>query len=80
MVIYRIIRWRDQLRASIQAKYLQLEQAVFEALCELWPQPERHTALRMAAMMSVGALRLALDPAKSQSAVVTLPPVSLLTE
>lgn len=61
MTVYRIIRSSEQLRASNQAKYVRLEQAVFEALCELWPQTARRTALRMVAMMSVGALRLALD-------------------
>ena len=38
-----------------------MEQAAFEALCELWLQARRRKALRMVAMASVGALRLAID-------------------
>ena len=61
LVIDRILRSDEQLRAGNQAKYLQLEEAAFKALCELWPQTERRKALRMVAMVSVGALRLAID-------------------
>lgn len=61
VVIDQIIRSNEQLRASNQTKYLTLEQTAFEALCELWPQARRRKALRMVAMVSVGALRLAVD-------------------
>jgi len=61
MVIDRILRSNEQLRASNQTKYLEMEQAAFEALCELWPQVRRRKALRMVAMVSVGALRLAIE-------------------
>jgi hypothetical protein len=61
VVIDRIIRSNEQLRASDQTKYLELEHAAFEALCELWPQARRRKALRMVAMVSAGALRLAID-------------------
>ncbi|ARO24655.1 MULTISPECIES: hypothetical protein [unclassified Rhizobium] len=47
--------------SSNQTKYLQMEQATFEVLCEIWPQAERRRALRVVAMVSVGALRLAID-------------------
>ncbi len=59
--IGRILRSNELLRASNQAKYLQMEQAAFEALCERWPQARRRKALRIVAMVSVGALRLAID-------------------
>lgn len=61
IVIDRLLRSTEQLRASKQAKYVQQEQAVFEALCQLWPQAKRRNALRIVAMVSVGALRLAID-------------------
>lgn len=61
IVIDRIIRSNAQLRAGNQAKYLHLEQVTAEALHRLWPQPERRDALRMIAMVSVGALRLAIE-------------------
>ena len=61
VVIDRILRSNEQLRGSNQAKYLQMEQTVFEALCELWPEATRHRALRAVAMVCVGAMRLAID-------------------
>ncbi|MBB3138295.1 AcrR family transcriptional regulator [Rhizobium pisi] len=60
MVIDRILRSNEQLRASNQSKYLQMEQTTFEVLCEMWPQISPRKA-RMLAMISIGALRLAID-------------------
>ena len=51
----------ESLRIRHQAKYVEKEQAVFDALCQMWPQPKRQPALRIVAMMSIGALRLAID-------------------
>lgn len=61
IVIDRLLQSSEVLRARKQAKYVQQEQAVFEALCELWPQPQRRTALRLVAMTSIGAMRLAME-------------------
>jgi AcrR family transcriptional regulator len=61
MVIHRLMRSNESLRARNQAKYVEKEQAVFEALCQMWPQPKRQPALRAVAMMSIGAFRLAID-------------------
>lgn len=61
IVINRIVRSNEQLRASNQAKFLRLEQVTFEALCELWPHSNRQIALRMVAMVSIGALRIAIE-------------------
>lgn len=61
VLIGRIMRSSEHLRASSQAKFLQQEEAVFEALCERWPGTNRRSALRMVAMISVGALRLAIE-------------------
>jgi len=55
------MRANEALRARSQAKYVQQEQVVFEALCEMWPQPKRRQALRLVAMMSIGAMRIAID-------------------
>lgn len=38
-----------------------MEQAVFEALCRLWPQRTRREGLRMVAMVGMGAFRVAVD-------------------
>ena len=61
IVIDRLLRSTESLRASKQAKYVQQEQALFDALCQLWPQPKRRNALRVVAMVSIGAMRLALE-------------------
>ncbi|WP_064697410.1 TetR/AcrR family transcriptional regulator [Rhizobium aegyptiacum] len=61
LVIDRLLRSNEQLRASNQSKYLRMEAAAFDALCVLWPEAEQRQALRIVAMVSVGALRLAID-------------------
>ena len=61
IIIDRLMRSNEALRLRNQAKYVQQEQVVFEALCEMWPQRKRRKALRLVAMMSIGAMRLAID-------------------
>ncbi|XSC47187.1 TetR/AcrR family transcriptional regulator [Bradyrhizobium sp. RDT10] len=60
-VIERLMCANESLRIRHQAKYVEKEQAMFDALCQMWPQPKRQPALRIVAMMSIGALRLAID-------------------
>jgi AcrR family transcriptional regulator len=57
----RLIRESEALRTRRQANHLQLEQAVYEALCDLWPAKQRRDRLRLVAMASIGAMRLAVD-------------------
>lgn len=57
----------ESLLARKQAFYAKQEQALFLALREVWRQPERQTALRMVAMASVGAMRLALQAWREQT-------------
>jgi AcrR family transcriptional regulator len=59
--IEQLMCMNETLRIRQQAKYMEQEEAVFEALCQMWPQPKRRPALRMVAMMSIGALRVAID-------------------
>lgn len=61
IIIDRLMRSTEQLRIAKHAKFVQEEQALFEALCQLWPQAKRRNALRIVAMVSVGALRLAVE-------------------
>lgn len=61
VAIARILRVTEQLRASNQAKFLQMEQTTFEALCELWPQTRRRKALRIVATVSIGVLRISIE-------------------
>lgn len=59
--IDRVMRASETLMARKQAAYAVQEEALFAALCEVWRQPQRRTALRMVAMVSIGAMRLALE-------------------
>ncbi|MDF3125952.1 TetR/AcrR family transcriptional regulator [Rheinheimera sp. 1928-s] len=67
----------ESLLARKQSLYIKQEQLLFNALCEVWRQPERRPALRMLAMMSIGAMRIALqawressDPNKTVSSFI----------
>jgi AcrR family transcriptional regulator len=59
--IVRIVRSSEQLHASSQAKYLHVEVAAFEALCERWPQPGRRKSLQILAIACISVLRHAVD-------------------
>jgi AcrR family transcriptional regulator len=59
--IERLLSSSESLGASKLANYAEQEQAVFEALVALWPAPERRERLRLVAMTTVGALRLAFE-------------------
>jgi len=61
IIIYRLLRSNETLQARKQAGFVEKERALFATLCEMWPQPERRTALRLVAMASMGAFRLAID-------------------
>jgi AcrR family transcriptional regulator len=61
IAIARLIGQSEALRDSRQRGYLRREQVVYEALCELWPAKERRDRLRLVAMASIGALRIAVD-------------------
>jgi len=67
VVVDRIWHSTDALLAHKQAFFVQLEQTVFAALCESWPLPDRRPALRMTAMLSVGAMRLAIEARRQDS-------------
>jgi AcrR family transcriptional regulator len=66
VIVDRIFNSSETLRARKQAFYFGMEMTIFGALCELWPQAERRASLRMAAMVSVGAMRLAMEARRQQ--------------
>lgn len=61
IAIDRLMRASAAVQARKQASYVQHEQHLFAALRERWPQPGRETALRLVAMLAIGAVRLATD-------------------
>src|ERR1700681_3075950 len=61
VVVDRILQSTEALRTRKHAKSIEMEETLFAALCELWPQPEQRPSLRMTAMISIGAMRLAME-------------------
>lgn len=57
----RLVRQSEALRARNHGGFQRFEQAVLEGLCELWPKRENRERWRLVAMISIGALRLAVD-------------------
>jgi AcrR family transcriptional regulator len=61
LILDRLMRSSETVMARKQASYVQHEATLFEALREHWPEPGRETALRLVAMLSIGALRVSLE-------------------
>ncbi|GJE27914.1 TetR/AcrR family transcriptional regulator [Methylobacterium organophilum] len=59
--IDRVLRSNEALRARKQATYNLHEQALHAVLVERWPDPARSASLRLVAMASLGAMRLAIE-------------------
>ncbi|PYE22653.1 TetR family transcriptional regulator [Rhizobium sp. PP-F2F-G20b] len=73
-----LMRTSPSVQARKQVSYVQQEGEIFEALKERWPDPERSTALRIVAMLSVGAMRIAGDMFNREQG--TRPMAELLVE
>lgn len=63
----RVMRASETLMARKQVAYASQEEALYGVLCEVWRQPQRRPALRIVAMVVMGALRLALKEYGEQS-------------
>lgn len=61
MAIARVMGESEALRAREAVSYQQLEKSLYAGLCEIWPKEARHDCLRLVAMVSIGAMRLAVD-------------------
>lgn len=64
----RILRSIETLRLRKEALHVQLEDVLAEAMYELWPDPARRPALRLTAMMAMGALRFAKENWRQEDA------------
>ena len=67
MATAKLMRESKTLRSRTHAGYLQLEQAIFDGLCELLPDQARDS-LRLVALVTVVALRLAVETWQQQHA------------
>ncbi|MBW4330035.1 TetR/AcrR family transcriptional regulator [Stakelama sp. CBK3Z-3] len=57
----RLLRSTEALRLRKAALFVEMEKALADAMAELWPDLEKTGVLRTAAMVAMGAVRLALD-------------------
>lgn len=58
---YRIWNSTEALKAQKLLSFKHIEQALYEALCQVWPGKKEQARLKSAAMVAAGALRLAMD-------------------
>jgi AcrR family transcriptional regulator len=68
IVFDRLMESTEALRARKEAVFVETEQILLAAMCELWPAPGRRDGLRLVAMVAMGTLRLALDKWKQNHA------------
>nr|WP_272917170.1 TetR/AcrR family transcriptional regulator [Pseudomonas oryzihabitans] len=61
VLLFHIMQSSEQLRATQHIKHQRMQAAAQEALSVLWPEPERQLAHRIAAMIAVGVLQIALE-------------------
>jgi len=61
MAVANLLASTEALRARIPGAFVDMEKAVYDCLCELWPEPEARKSHRIAAMASIGAMRLAKE-------------------
>lgn len=68
VVFDRLMQSTEALRARKEAVFVETEQILLDAMCELWPSPARRDGLRLVAMVAMGTLRLALEKWKQDDA------------
>ncbi|WP_052208267.1 TetR/AcrR family transcriptional regulator [Croceibacterium mercuriale] len=61
VAIDRLMRSSPAVQARKQASYVEHERTLDAALRERWPDPPRAMALRLVAMVAIGAIRLATE-------------------
>ena len=61
LALDRLMRSSDAVMARKQASYVEHENTLFEALRERWPERQKESALRLVALVGVGAIRLSTE-------------------
>ena len=72
VVFDRLMQSTEALRARKEAGFVETEQILLQAMCELWPSPARRDGLRLVAMVAMGTLRLTLEKWKENDAAHSL--------
>lgn len=75
IAIHRLMRSSEAVQARKHATYVENENAMVAALRERFPDPKHETSLRVAAMMSVGAMRLAVETLDRENGKRPLPDI-----
>jgi AcrR family transcriptional regulator len=60
-VVANLLSSTETLKARMSGVFVEMEQVVFDTLSQLWPDPEQRASLRMVAMVSIGAMRIAKE-------------------
>lgn len=76
--IDRVMLASETLSSRKPAAYAMQEEALYKTLCQVWRQPERRPALRIVAMVSIGAMRLAIEAWRNQGGQAS--PASIMEE
>lgn len=75
IAIHRLMRSSEAVQARKHATYVENENAIVDALRERFPDPKSETALRLVAMMSVGAMRMAVETLDRENGKRPLPDI-----
>lgn len=73
LAIDRLMRSSETVQARKQASYVEHERTLLAALRERWPEPERETALKLVAMIAMGAIRLSTETFDREAGARTMP-------
>jgi AcrR family transcriptional regulator len=68
IVADRILRSVETLRLRKEALLVQMEELLAEVMYEMWPEKRRRPVLRLAAMVAIGALRIAKENWRQEEA------------
>jgi AcrR family transcriptional regulator len=78
LAIDRLMRSSETVQTRKQASYVEQERILLAALRERWPQTGREPALKLVAMIAMGAIRLSTEAFNREAGARTMP--SLLRE
>ncbi|QKJ88739.1 TetR family transcriptional regulator [Paramixta manurensis] len=67
IMVDRIMQSSNTLKLRKQTLFVEMEEGVFTALIELWPEPGSRPALKIAAMVAIGTMRLAVEEWRRES-------------
>ncbi|MDR3708171.1 MAG: helix-turn-helix domain containing protein [Capsulimonadaceae bacterium] len=61
IIVANLLGSTEALRARMPGAFVEMEQAVYNCLRELWPNPAQEASHRIVAMASIGAMRIAKE-------------------